>query len=153
MKIEFKRLNSDTVDSYIAYLKRAMREEPDMMTAESVDEDAIKARINDAFYQRTYSILAIYNDQVVGRIEYHFYGCIQDGYRMAYVDWLYVLEKYRHRGIAQALFREFEKACRENGIDQCYLIRAENQNADKFYRSFQNVELSREPVFRKYFEQ
>ena len=28
--------------------------------------------------------LAMENDQVLGRIEYHFYGCMQDGYRMAY---------------------------------------------------------------------
>lgn len=151
--MEFKKLTSDTVDSYIEYLKRAMREEPDMMTAESVDEDGIKARINDAFYQRTPSILAIHNGQVVGRIEYHFYGCLQDGYRMAYVDFLYVLKEFRHRGTAQGLFQEFEKDCRENGIDQYYLIRAENQNANSFYHSFQDVELSQEPILRRYFEQ
>ena len=150
--MEFKKLDGDTVESYIEYLKRAMGEEPDMMTAEAVDAEGIRARIREPFYQRTPSILAVQDGQVVGRIEYHFYGCLQDGYRMAYVDWLYVLKEYRHRGIAQGLFREFEKNCRENGIDQYYLIRAENPDADRFYTSFQNAELSRAPMLRRYFE-
>lgn len=45
----------------------------------------------------------------VGRIEYHFYGCMQDGYQMAYADWVYVLRAYRHKGIAQRLFAELER--------------------------------------------
>lgn len=42
-----------------------------------------------------------------------------------------------------------EKDCRENGIDQYYLIRATNANADKFYHSFTEVELSEAPILRK----
>jgi len=69
---------------------------------------------------------------------------------MAYVDWVYVLKSYRHRGIAQKLFQEFEKDCVENNIDQYYLIRAENEEADRFYKSFQDVSLNEAPVLRKY---
>ena len=36
----FEILNQDNVEDYIAYLKVAMSEEPDMMTAEKVDEYA-----------------------------------------------------------------------------------------------------------------
>lgn len=75
-----------------------------MLLVEQVDEPGIKERIRDSFYQNTKSILAIDVDKVVGRIEYHFYGCLQDGYRMAYVDWVYVLPAYRYSGIAQQLF-------------------------------------------------
>ena len=57
---------------------------------------------------------------------------------MAYVDWVYVLKAYRHRGIAQMLFAEFEKDCLQNDIDQYYLIRAANE------------ELDDAPVLRKY---
>ena len=73
----------------------------------------------------------------------------QDGYRMAYVDWVYVLPEARHRGVAQGLFQEMEKDCRNHGIDQYYLIRAINPNADKFYHSFGNAELDEEPFLRK----
>ncbi len=41
----------------------------------------------------TYLKLAMEDNQVMGRIEYHFYGCMQDGYRMSYVNWVYVLPK------------------------------------------------------------
>ena len=116
---------------------------------ETADREGLRRRVKDPFYQNTTSILAMENDQVLGRIEYHFYGCMQDGYRMAYVDWVYVLPEARHRGVAQGLFQEMEKDCRNHGIDQYYLIRAINPNADKFYRSFGNAELDEEPFLRK----
>ena len=147
MRIE--RLNENNVEAYIIYLKKAMSIEPDMMTAEKIDEDGIRKRIMDSFYQKTTSLLAIDNDKVVGRIEYHFYGCMQDGYRMAYVDWVYVLPEYRHKGIAQSLFKALEKDCIDNEINQYYLIRSINTEADRFYHSFEAASLSDAPILRK----
>ena len=106
----FGRLNEQNVEQYIDYLKLAMQQEPDMMTVEEIDEEGIRTRLRDSFYEKSASILAMENNQVVGRIEYHFYGCIQGGYRMAYVNWVYVLPEYRHSGVARKLFAEFEKA-------------------------------------------
>lgn len=146
----FEILNAENVDRYIAYLKQAMSEEPEQMTAGSLDENGIRERIDDPFYQRTRSVLAIEDGLVVGRIEYHFYGCIQDGYRMAYVDWVYVLKAYRRRGIARQLFGELERDCAENRIYQYYLIRATNDSANRFYQNFQNAELSSAPFLRRY---
>ena len=142
-------LSKTNIDQYITYLRKALSEEPDMLWVEKIDEAGIQARINDPFYQNTKSILALDGDDVVGRIEYHFYGCLQDGYRMAYVDWVYVLPEYRHRGIAQQLFKEFEKDCAASRINQYYLIRATNLGANKFYHSFENAELDDEPMLRK----
>lgn len=146
----FEILGKENVGEYIDYLKTAMTEEPELMTADSVDEKGIKDRVLDPFYRKTTSVLAKIDGKVVGRIEYHFYGCMQDGSKMAYVDWVYVLKAYRHRGIAQGLFSEFEAHCAENEINQYYLIRATNQNADRFYRHFKDVELSESPILRKY---
>ena len=146
----FERLNQNNVEEYIAYLREAMKEEPDKMTAETVDEQGIKNRISDPFFAGTTSVLAKEDGKVVGRIEYHFYGCMQDGYRMAYVDWVYVLKAYRHRGIARMLFAEFEKDCLQNDIDQYYLIRAANEEANRFYGNFERAELDDAPVLRKY---
>ena len=147
----FRKLGQDTVDLYLDYLKIAMRKEPHMMTAEAIDEEGIRKRIGDPFFQKTTSILAVEDGAAVGRIEFHFYGCMQDGYKMAYVDWVYVLPEHRHKGVAQALFREFEKECAVFGIDQYYLIRSEKPEADRFYRAFPDAELSREPMLRCYF--
>ena len=65
----------------------------------------------------------------------------------AYIDWVYVLPEYRHRGIAQSLFKEMEKDCRKKCIDQYYLIKPTNANADKFITALQRVELSEAPIF------
>lgn len=147
MRVE--KLNPDNAERYLKYLRVAFAEEPEQMTAEQVDEEGILKRVSDPFYARTESLLAYEGDQVVGRLEYHFYGCLQDGARMAYVDWVYVLKAYRHRGIAQGLFREFEAICRRNGIDQYYLIRSVKPEADRFYHGFKGAELSEEPLLRK----
>ncbi|UTC64963.1 GNAT family N-acetyltransferase [Treponema sp. OMZ 788] len=147
MKIE--RLTENNVDLYLEYLKKAMSLEPNLMVAEYIDEIGIRNRVRDDFYMNTTSLLAIVDNSVVGRIEYHFYGCMQDGYRMAYVDWIYVLPEFRHQGIARQLFEEFEKDCIKNRINQFYLIRATNSNADKFYCSFEGVSFSEAPLLRK----
>ena len=145
----FEKLCSNNVENYIKYLKYAMELEPEMMTAEALDADGIRCRVNDPFYMNTTSILAIEDGTVVGRIEYHFYGCMQDGYRMTYVDWVYVLPEYRHKGIAQGLFKKMEKDCNKHKMNQYYLIRATNPNADRFYKHFEDVELSECPILRK----
>ncbi len=147
--MDFKILNKDTVNMYIEYLKVALLEEPELMCAKEVDEDGIKSRIGEELFNRSKSILAIENGEVLGRIEFHFYGCIQDGVKMAYVSWIYVLKKHRNRGIGHLLFEAFEKECRKNHINQYYLIRAENEFANRFYKGFENVKFSTEPLLRK----
>ena len=121
-----------------------------MMVGEKYDEDGIRKRITDPFYMKTTSILVMTDcGNVIGRLEYHFYGCMQDGHKMAYVNWVYVLPVYRHKGVAQALFKEFEKECVKNDINQYYLIRATNENAIQFYSNFKDVLLDDEPILRK----
>lgn len=147
--LRIERLGESNVENYLRYLHEAMALEPQMMTAEAVDEEGIRERVRDSFYQKTTSLLAIEGDDVVGRIEYHFYGCLQDGYRMAYVDWVYVLPKARHKGVAQALFQVMREDCERNGINQYYLIRATNPEADRFYHAFEGAELQEVPLLRK----
>ena len=120
----FERLNEQNVEPYIAYLKLAMQQEPDMMTVDEIDEEGIRTRLRDSFYEKSASILAMENNQVAGRIEYHFYGCIQDGYRMAYVNWVYVLPEYRHSGVARSCLQNLKKTAKSMKSiilsDPCY---------------------------------
>lgn len=148
---KIEKLTISNVESYIDYLKTAFKEDKDMMIADSFDSEGVKNRINDPFYQNTYSLLAFDGNKVIGRLEYHFYGCLQDGYRMCYVDWVYVLPKYRHKGVAKLLFINLEETCIENKINQYYLIRSTNDSANKFYSSFKDVTLNEEPTLRKQF--
>lgn len=148
----FEVLSNENVSEFIDYLKMAMIEEPDVLMSYVIDEDGIKSRVSNSFFN-SINILAKDDDKIVGRIEYHFYGCIQDGYKMAYVDWVYVLKSYRHQGIAQKLFKEFERDCIKNNINEYFLICAENEEADRFYKHFDNVELHNSPILRKNFKQ
>lgn len=149
LDIEFQLLSLSNIGQYLRYLAKSVSEDPDMMLVDSVDEKAIRERLCDPFYSSKKSILALENDEVIGRIEYHFYGCLQDGYKMAYVDWVYVLREKRHKGVAQALFREFEKDCKKNVINQYFLVRSTNNEAQRFYQKFDNVELNEQPLLRK----
>lgn len=144
-----KKLTPDNVEDYINYLKKALAEEPEMMCTEKVKEEEIRKSVNDPLFTKSTSLLAYKDGEIVGRIEYHFYGCIQDVFKMAYVNWLYVMKKYRHRGIARRLFAEFEKDCKSCGINQYFLLRAENEAAERFYRAFEDAELSSVPILRK----
>lgn len=147
--IEIKKLMSDNVEDYIGYLKKALAEEPEFMCTEKVKEEEIRKSVNDPLFSKTTSLLAYKDGEIVGRIEYHFYGCIQDVFKMAYVSWLYVMKKYRHQGIARQLFAKFEKDCKSCGVNQYFLLRAENEGAEHFYRSFEGAELSNAPILRK----
>nr|MCR5376389.1 GNAT family N-acetyltransferase [Lachnospiraceae bacterium] len=56
----------------------------------------------------------------------------------------------RHRGVAQELFRQMKADCERSGINQYYLIRATNPEADRFYRAFEGAELTETPLLRRY---
>lgn len=144
----FEKLSSKNVENYLDYLKISLEQEPDMMTIDSIDKDEIRNRIMNN-KNTSISILAIEDEQVIGRIEYHFYDCIQDGYKMAYVNWIYVLPVFRHKGVAQSLFKEFENDCMKNGINQYFLIQACNENATHFYGSFEGSATTKERILRK----
>ena len=147
--MKFELLSVSNLELYVKYLEQSLIEEPEMMLVEKVDLESLKNRLCDPFYQSKKSILAIKDNEVIGRIEYHFYGCLQDGFRMAYVDWVYVLPQFRKKGIGQSLFDEFEKDCRKNKVDQYYLIRATNPNANSFYQNFKDANLDNAPILRK----
>jgi len=61
----YEVLNKSNVEKYIDYLRIAMAEDANMMTAESLDEQGIRNRILDPFYNQTTSILAMENGKKV----------------------------------------------------------------------------------------
>ncbi|WP_394404648.1 GNAT family N-acetyltransferase [Streptococcus sp. 20-1249] len=147
MRIE--TLSLQNVGKYLDYLQLALSLEPEMMTTDIVDEKEIVEALAKESSEVCKSLLAFEQDQVIGRLEYHFYTCIQDQYKMAYVNWVYVLPAYRHKGVAQYLFKTFEAICVDNQVNQYFLIRADNEEAEKFYTAFSNVKLSDMPILRK----
>ena len=147
MKYTFERLNKNNFSKYYDYLLLATTLEPELMCSSDINEEELYKRLDDELAKRSTSILAMYEDKVVGRIEYHFYSCFQDGYRICYVDWLYVLPKNRKKGIAKKLFNQVTKDCISHNVDEIRLIRATNKNANDFYDSFQSAKLCDLPFF------
>ena len=147
MEYTFEKLNKDNFNKYYDSLSLATKLEPELMCSSDTNKEELYERLDDELIKRSTSILAIYENKVVGRIEYHFYSCFQDGYRICYVDWLYVLPKNRNKGIAKKLFNEMTKDCIKNNIDEIRLIRATNKNANDFYKSFKSVKICEMPFF------
>lgn len=150
MKYTFEKLNKDNFRKYFDYLLLASRLEPELMCSSDINKEELYERLDDELVKRSPSILALYEENVVGRIEYHFYSCFQDKYRICYVDWLYVLPENRHKGIAKQLFSEMTKDCDKHNIDEIRLIRATNKNANDFYDSFKSAKLCELPFFTKH---
>lgn len=147
--MHIEKLTSTNLHAYLTYLKAAFADEPSMMTAEHICADEIIHRVEAQSAQQSNSLLAMENGEVLGRIEYHYYQCLQDGCRMAYVSWVYVARKYRRKGVARALFRAFEEECAANDIDEYFLIQAKNENAAKFYQAFTGANSTDERILRK----
>ncbi|MFR7349705.1 N-acetyltransferase family protein [Peptoniphilus sp.] len=147
MEYTFEKLNKDNFNKYFDYLSLATRLELELMCSSDINKEELFKRLDDELTKRSTSILAIDEDKVVGRIEYHFYSCFQDGYRICYVDWVYVLPENRNKGIAKKLFDEMAKDCIKNNIDEFRLIRATNKDANDFYQSFKSAKICEIPFF------
>ena len=149
MEYTFEKLNKDNFNKYYDYLSLATALEPELMCTSDINKEELLERLDDELTKRSTSILAMCEDKVVGRIEYHFYSCFQDDYRICYVDWVYVLPENRNKGIAKKLFDEMTKDCVENNIDEFRLIRATNKDANAFYESFKSAQICEMPFFIK----
>lgn len=147
MEYTFEKLNKDNFNKYYDYLSLATRLEPELMCSPDINKEELLERLDDGLTKRSNSILAMCENKVVGRIEYHFYSCFQDGYRICYVDWVYVLPESRNKGIAKKLFDEMSKDCVKNNIDEFRLIRATNKDANDFYKSFKSAQICEMPFF------
>ena len=77
MNIQF--LCKENVKDYISYLSEAIETDVDNMHIDSITEEDFLKRIEDPFYMNTKSLLAFEDGKIIGRLEYHFYGCFQDG--------------------------------------------------------------------------
>ena len=150
MEYTFEKLNKNNFNKYFDYLLLATKLEPELMCSSDINKKELYERLDDELIKRSTSILAMYENKVVGRIEYHFYSCFQDGYRTCYVDWLYVLPENRNKGIAKKLFNEMTRDCVKHNIDEIRLIRATNENANHFYESFRGIKMLEVPFFIHY---
>lgn len=84
------------------------------------------------------SLLAYIDGKVVGRIDASMIKTRFDGTVRAYLDWICVLKSYRHKGVAQTLFKELCAVLKSRDIASLVGLTAANEEAQRFYRSIPN---------------
>lgn len=149
--MEIKILSNANLEDYFTYLEEAVKTGKDEIIADSLNREAVIGRMEDSFFASKRSLMAYENGLVLGRIEYHFYGCLEDGCKMAYVDWVHTLKAHRGKGVARLRFRAFEEDCVNNNIDEYYLLGAENAQAKRFCDAFEKASTKQAKVLRKRF--
>ncbi|MCL2603729.1 MAG: GNAT family N-acetyltransferase [Defluviitaleaceae bacterium] len=147
-------LNAERIDLLTAFEKEARATEPDIFIS-GFDENNFKtatltALSNPNFASAKCLLCADENDHIIGRIDFSLLPSLAFGGEIrAYVDWIYVLKKHRHKGVAQFLFKEMEKYLKNHGINEYFLITAENEESKTFYNSIPNAEISKHDVLTK----
>lgn len=90
-------------------------------------------------FANSLSLLAYMDDKVVGRIECALICSRFDGPIKAYLDWIYVVKGYRHRGVAQTLMASLQTELKKIGVDTLVGLIASNEDTQRFYRSLPNA--------------
>lgn len=117
--------------------ERRLREEEDFWGWE-IDESYVKsvrASFRDQKFENAISFLAYLDGKVVGRIDAVLLPSHFDGSVKAYLDWICVIKRYRHQGVAQALLAELKQTLKERGISTLIALTAANDEAQRFYKS------------------
>jgi len=138
----------------VKFEQNARTSEPDIFL-EDFDADKFKTGVENALKNPMFAsarcVMCIINEQIVGRIDFSIAPSFSFGGNLqVYVDWIYVLKEFRHQGIAQFLFSQMESYINAMGINEYFLLLAENNEAQSFYRSITGAEISKYDVLRKH---
>ena len=86
--------------------------------------------------------MTIRNEKVIGRIDASILTSRSDASCCsAYLDWICVLKSERHNQVAQALLNRLKDACKERGVSVLIALTANNEEAQRFYKSIENASI------------
>ena len=151
MKIQI--LTTKNIDLLIGLEQDARISEPEIFT-EAFDTDKVRQTTSTALANPDFTsarcIMCINDtDRAVGRIDFAILPSFSFGGNVqAYVDWVYVLKEYRHKGIAQFLFTQMGEYLKGLGIHEYFLHMANNSDAQRFYRSLSGAVIESCDVLR-----
>lgn len=147
-------LSELTLDKLVLFEKRARLSEPDIF-AQGFDEVAFRngtlAALKNPIFSSARCLICINdNGDIVGRIDFSILPSFAfAGDLRAYVDWVYVLKAFRHKGIAQALFEKMEEVLTALGVHEYFLVAAENEEAQRFYNAFPKAQIQKRDILTK----
>jgi len=115
-----------------------------------IDEEyiaAVTSSFDDQRFNGSLSLLAYVDGRVVGRIDSTKICSHFDGSVKAYLDWICVLKRYRHNGIAQELMSTLREKLKEQGIDTLIALIASDEAVQRFYRNIPNAKIKDEGIW------
>lgn len=133
----------------VLQFERDLRAEEDFWGWEI--DDAYLADVTASFdhpaFANFLSLLAYMDGRVVGRIDSTKICSHFDGSTKAYLDWICVIKRYRHKGVAQALMQALRKALKAQGVSTLIGLIASNEDAQRFYRNLPHAEIRDEGIW------
>ena len=142
--IDIKTFEKDDIDSVIAFERALRAQEPDTYYWEP--DAAYKTQLEQSFederFNTAMSFLAVKEEKVIGRIDASLISSRSDAACCsAYLDWICVLKSERHHQVAQALLDRLRKECRASGAGVLIALMANNEEAQRFYRSVERASI------------
>lgn len=145
--MEIKRYTKDKIDDVLQF-EFELREEDDWgWEINDAYLQSVKESFEKKEYQSSISLLAYVDEKVVGRIDSSMIYSHFDGSKKAYLDWICVLKKNRHQGIAQALMKELRIILKQEGVDTLIGLIDCNDEAQRFYRHLENTKIKDEGIW------
>ncbi len=142
--LELKTLEKEDVARVIAFEKELRSQEPDTYYWEPDEtyQRQLEKSFADERFNTAISFLAIRNEKVIGRIDASILTSRSDASCCsAYLDWICVLKSERHNQVAQALLNRLKDACKERGVSVLIALTANNEEAQRFYKSIENASI------------
>ena len=138
------------ISPVVEFEKELRRQEPDTYFWEP-DDDYVKAltdSFSDGRFSGAVSFIALKNGTVIGRIDAVIIAGRSDpSCGSAYLDWICVLKNERHNGVARALLDALRAELRLRGVSLLVALMAQNDEAQRFYRSVEGAAIHDEGIW------
>ena len=143
MEITIERYTKEKINDVLEFERELRRQEENTYFWEIDDiytANVTKSFDDPKFINTAISLLAYRGGHVIGRIDAalvntHFDGTVYD----AYLNWICVLKKERHAGVAQMLLRELKRTLKELKVESLIALTAGNDEAARFYDSAEDT--------------
>ena len=138
-RIVVKPYTEEAIPDVLSF-EKALREEEDVWGWEINAEyiKSVTASFHDIRFSNALSFLAYQNERVIGRIDAVLIPSHFDGSIKAYLDWVCVLKRCRHKGAAQMLLSALRDALKTQHVDTLIALTAGDDEAQRFYKAVPN---------------
>ena len=150
-------LSSENLDKLVEFEQNARLSESDIFVegfdSEKFRNETLSSLENPDFASAKCLMCADAHGNIIGRLDFTILPSLAFGGDMrAYVDWVYVLKERRHKGVARFLFKHFEEYLTELGINEYFLVTAENPEAQSFYTGIKDAQIQNQAILTKKFQ-